>query len=121
MRYKAAKHPDHLSGPPSQRTTARSRATAKHRTIQPPVAQAAQGNLSVDHGRYYTNIRGRRPGLKVTPRILRSVHRADNLAALAKIATQYMQATSLPHETVAQHDLRGRRLDSQGLHSEPLP
>jgi hypothetical protein len=33
-------------------------------TTQPPAAQAAQGKLLVDHGRR-TNIRGRRPDLKV--------------------------------------------------------
>jgi methylphosphotriester-DNA--protein-cysteine methyltransferase len=36
----------------------------QRRTTQLPAAQAAQGKLLVDHGRR-TNIRGRRPGLKV--------------------------------------------------------
>jgi hypothetical protein len=54
----------------------------QRRTTQPPAAQTAQGKLLVDHGRR-TDIRGRRPGLKVTPPLLRGVDRADNLAALA--------------------------------------
>jgi hypothetical protein len=54
----------------------------QHRTTQPPTAQAAQGKLLVDHGRH-TNIRGRRPGLKVQPPSLGRVDRADHTAAQA--------------------------------------
>jgi hypothetical protein len=54
----------------------------RRHTTQPPAAQAAQGKLLVDHGRH-TNIRGRRPGLKVKPPPLRRVDQAGNLAALA--------------------------------------
>jgi hypothetical protein len=79
-RYKAAKHSDHLPGPPSRRTTAHRRATAPHDTATR--SPSCTGKLLIDHSRH-TNIRGRRPGLKVTPPPLRRVDRADNLAALA--------------------------------------
>jgi hypothetical protein len=83
----------------------------QRRTTQAPATQAAQGKLLIDHGRH-TNIRGRRPGLKVEQPPLRCVNRVDGLAALRhKTVTQTMQPNALPHETSARHGSRGRRLD----------
>jgi hypothetical protein len=83
-------HRPHDTRPRSSQTTFRDRHPdvppladePQRRTTQPPAAQAAQGKLLIDHGRR-TDIRGRRPGLKVTPPPLRGVDRADNLAAQA--------------------------------------
>jgi hypothetical protein len=83
-------HRPHDTRPRSSQTTFRDRHPdvppltnePRRRTTQPPAAQTAQRKLLVDHGRR-TNIRGRRPGLKVTPPLLRGVDRADNLTALA--------------------------------------
>jgi hypothetical protein len=92
----------------------------QRRTTQIPATQATQRKLLVDHDRR-TNIRGRRPGLKVERPPLRHVNRADGLAALRhKTFTQAMQPNALPNEASVRHGSRGRRLDVHPP-SGPLP
>jgi hypothetical protein len=68
-----ASHQQHLSGPPSRPTPART---------QPPATQTAQGKPFTDHG-HRTKIKNRHPSIEVKPPPLRRIYRADNLTALA--------------------------------------
>jgi hypothetical protein len=110
-RYKAAKHTYHLLGPSSRHTIARRRATTHPDTH----------NLSCT-GR--TTRRPQPPHQHLKPAPWPKSHTASSETCRPSRQPRRTSDTrlppnswkQLPHETVTQHGLRGRRLNSQVLH-----